>query len=117
MDIEQAVRLFIPVNVIGNIGNATIKYLNITLFTSVASKQFGEKLLDLEKQGIEALVIDVRGNSGGYLTTVVDIASQLLPSGKVIYQIEKEGKKTVHKDKTNEHRKYPRNKGKIVIFI
>lgn len=84
-----------------------IGYLNITLFTSVASKQFGEKLLDLEKQSIESLVIDVRGNSGGYLTTVVDIASQLLPSGKIIYQIEKEGKKTVHKDKTNEHRKYP----------
>lgn len=84
-----------------------IGYLEITLFTSVASKQFGKKLLELEKQNISGLVIDVRGNSGGYLSTVVDIVSQLLPRGKVIYQIEKNDKITSHKDKTNEHRTYP----------
>lgn len=87
--------------------NKKIGYLNISLFTSVASKQFGERLVELEKQNIQGLIIDVRGNSGGYLTTVVDITSQLLPSGKIIYQIEKDDKKTVHKDKTNEHRTYP----------
>lgn len=84
-----------------------IGYLGITIFSSVASKQFKEKLEELEKDKIDGLVIDVRGNNGGYLTTVTDIASQLLPKGKVIYQIEKDDKRETTKDKTNTKREYP----------
>ena len=84
-----------------------IGYLGISIFSSVASKQFKEKLEELEKDKIDGLVIDVRGNNGGYLTTVTDIASQLLPKGKVIYQIEKDGKRETTKDKTNTKREYP----------
>ena len=84
-----------------------IGYLGISLFTSVASKQFEDRLEELEKRGIEGLVIDVRGNNGGYLTTVTDILSQLLPKGNIIYQIEKDGKKVVTKDKTSTKRTYP----------
>ena len=84
-----------------------IGYLGISIFSSVASKQFKEKIEELEKQKIDGLVIDVRGNNGGYLTTVTDIASQLLPKDKVIYQIEKDGKRESTKDKTNTKREYP----------
>ena len=58
-------------------------------------------------QGIDALVIDVRDNNGGYLTTVTDIASSLLPKGKNIYQIQKDNKKVATKDKTSTKREYP----------
>ena len=84
-----------------------IGYLGISLFTSSASKQFEDRLTELEKKGIDGLVIDVRGNNGGYLTTVTDILSQLLPKGDIIYQIEKDGKKVVTKDKTSTKREYP----------
>lgn len=84
-----------------------IGYLKISIFSSVASKQFAEKLATLETQKIDGLVIDVRNNNGGYLTTVVDIASQLLPKGKTIYQIEKNKETTKYKDKTKESRDYP----------
>lgn len=84
-----------------------IGYLSISLFSSVASKQFENKLEELEKQNIDGLVIDVRGNNGGYLTTVTDIVSQLLPKGEIIYQIEKDGKKESTKDKTSLKREYP----------
>ena len=84
-----------------------IGYMSISLFTSVASKQFESKLKDLEKQNISGLVIDVRNNNGGYLTTVTDIVSQLLPKGSAIYQIEKNDKRVVTKDKTTTSRKYP----------
>ena len=87
--------------------NKKIGYMAITLFSSVASKQFKEKLEDLEKSGIDGLVIDVRGNNGGYLTTVSDIVSQLLPKGKVIYQIEKDEKRVSTTDKTSTKREYP----------
>lgn len=84
-----------------------VGYMSISIFSSVASKQFENKLKALEKEGIDSLVIDVRGNNGGYLTTVTDIASQLLSKGKKIYQIEKDGKKEVTKDKTTISRSYP----------
>ncbi len=84
-----------------------IGYIKISLFSSVASKQFKTHIKKLEKGKIEGLVIDVRDNNGGYLTTVVDIANELLPKGKAIYQIKKDNKITTYKDKTKTSRNYP----------
>lgn len=84
-----------------------IGYLQISIFSSVANKQFKENLEKLEKDGIDGLIIDVRNNNGGYLTTVTDITSSLLPKGKIIYQIQKGDKKVATKDKTSTKREYP----------
>lgn len=84
-----------------------IGYMAISLFSSVADKQFEKELKKLEKENISGLVIDVRDNNGGYLTAVTDIVNLLLPKGKVIYQVEKDGKREVTKDKTDTSRKYP----------
>lgn len=84
-----------------------IGYLGISIFSSVASKQFNTKLKELEKDGIDALVIDVRGNNGGYLVSVTDIVQELLPKGKIIYQIEKDGKRDAVKDKSHAKKNYP----------
>lgn len=84
-----------------------IGYMNISLFSSVGAKQFKKKLELLEKENIDGLVIDVRNNNGGYLTTVSDIVSMLLPKGEVIYQIEVDEKREVTKDKTAAKREYP----------
>ena len=84
-----------------------IGYLQISIFSSVANKQFKENLEKLEKNGIDGLIIDVRNNNGGYLTTVTDITSSLLPKGKIIYQIQKGDKKVATKDKTSTKREYP----------
>lgn len=83
-----------------------IGYLQISIFSSVANKQFKENLEKLEKDGIDGLIIDVRNNNGGYLTTVTDITSSLLPKGKIIYQIQKGDKKVATKDKTSTKREY-----------
>ena len=87
--------------------NKKIGYIAISLFSSVADKQFEKELKKLEKENIAGLVIDVRDNNGGYLTAVTDIANFLLPKGKAIYQVEKDGKREVIKDKTDICRKYP----------
>lgn len=84
-----------------------VGYIGISLFSSVSAKQFEEKLEELEKNKIDSLVIDVRGNNGGYLTSVTEIASMLLPKGEKIYQIQKDDDKKVTKDKTSEKREYP----------
>ena len=90
-----------------NYNDKKIGYISLSIFSSVASEQFNKQLVKLEKEGISGLVIDVRGNSGGYLTTVTDIASYFLKKGDIIYKLEVNDKVTVRKDKTKESRDYP----------
>ena len=90
-----------------NHNDKKIGYIGLSIFSSVASEQFNKELVKLEKEGISGLVIDVRGNSGGYLTTVTDIVSYFLKKGDIIYKLEVNDKVTVRKDKTKESRDYP----------
>lgn len=84
-----------------------IGYLGISMFSSTSATQFSEKLKKLEENGIDSLIIDVRGNNGGYLSNVTTILNSLLPKGKVIYQMEKNDVKEKTFDKTDESREYP----------
>lgn len=84
-----------------------IGYIDISVFSSVTYEQFKNQLTSLEKKGIQALIIDVRNDSGGYLNSVTDISSLFLKKGKVIYQLQDSNKTEVIKDKTKEYRSYP----------
>ena len=89
-----------------------IGYIKISLFASNSYKQFKNKLDELEKCNIDDLIIDVRDNSGGYLSSVTDICNLFLDKGKVIYQLEDSKGKVKKKDTTKEKRKYD-----IVVLI
>lgn len=89
-----------------------IGYIKISLFASNSYKQFKNKLDELEKSNIDNLIIDVRDNSGGYLSSVTDICNLFLDKGKVIYQLEDSKGKVKKKDTTKEKRKYD-----IVVLI
>ena len=84
-----------------------VGYIYISIFASNTTKQFEDNLKKLEKDKIDSLIIDVRGNSGGYLTTVTDILSLFIKKGEVIYQLKTKEKIEVVKDKTDESRNYP----------
>lgn len=68
-----------------------IGYLELTIFASNTYTQFERKLMELEGKNIDSLVIDVRDNSGGYLSTVTDIASIFMNKSKIIYQLDTKG--------------------------
>ncbi len=89
------------------INDKKVGYIDIELFSSVVANQFKDKLLELESDGIQALVIDVRDNNGGYLSEVTDILNYLLPKGATLYQVQRDNKREVTKDKTGEKREYP----------
>jgi len=77
--------------------NHKIGYIKIDIFASNTYEQFKKELKALEKQGMDRLIIDVRDNSGGYLTTVSDILSLFLNKSKIMYQLETKGvKEPVH---------------------
>lgn len=70
-----------------------IGYIQITEFDDVTTDQFTEAMAVLKGQGMKGLVIDLRSNGGGNLSTCVDIASQLLPEGIIVYTEDKFGKR------------------------
>lgn len=75
----------------GNIG-----YIQISEFQSNTAKQFKKALKELQNQQMKGLILDVRSNPGGLVTSVVDILDQILPKGTVVYTEDKYGKKETY---------------------
>ncbi len=71
-----------------------IGYLQITEFDDVTVNQFTENFEELKGQGMKGLIIDLRGNPGGSVTSVCAVAEQLLPKGLIFYMEDKDGNKT-----------------------
>ena len=94
------------------IEDTNIGYLDINKFSENLKDQVSSALTNLEREGINSLIIDVRDNAGGYLTAAEDVASLFLENGKVIYSLEANGNKATYSDKTSEKREYP-----IVVLI
>ncbi|WP_449621923.1 S41 family peptidase [Robertmurraya sp. Marseille-Q9965] len=85
-----------------------IGYMEITSFSEETAKEFTEQLTDLEKKGIEGLVIDVRGNPGGFLTSVEDILKEFVSKEKPFVQIEKRnGEKLRYFSSLEKDKPYP----------
>lgn len=89
-----------------------IGYIAISLFSGNSYKQFKNNLEKLEKEKIDGLIIDVRDNSGGYLSSVTDISNMFLEKGKIIYQLEDPKGTIKKKDTTKEKRTY-----KVAVLI
>lgn len=70
-----------------------VGYICITEFDKVTYDQFAAALEDLKEQGMEGLVIDLRSNPGGNLSTVVDMLDLMLPEGIVVYTEDKNGQR------------------------
>ncbi|MCM1326330.1 MAG: S41 family peptidase [Bacteroidales bacterium] len=67
-------------------------YIQITEFDDVTIDQFADALATMKGSGMEGLILDVRGNPGGSLTSVVEICRMLLPEGRIVYTEDKNGK-------------------------
>ena len=70
-----------------------IGYLTISEFSDVTAAQFEENYSKLMKDGMKSMIIDLRGNPGGTVTAVTQIASELLPKGLIFYMEDKNGER------------------------
>ena len=68
-----------------------IGYIRVEEFDKVTYDQFKAALDDLEGQGMDSLIIDLRGNPGGQLTTVTDMLKLFLPEGVIVSTKDKYG--------------------------
>ncbi len=66
-----------------------IGYIQITSFDNDTNKEFSSALAELEKKGVTALIIDVRNNPGGLVSTAMEIANQLMPKGPISHFMQK----------------------------
>lgn len=70
-----------------------IGYIQITEFDEVTTDQFTRALATVKESGAKGLILDLRGNPGGSLNTVVEIARELLPKGLIVYTEDKYGER------------------------
>ena len=92
--------------------NKKIGYIRTTIFANNTDEQFKKELNSLEDKGMNGLIIDLRGNSGGHLTTAEEIISMFLDSSHPIYQIKTKENQSKYYSTGKETKKY-----KIVILI
>ena len=75
------------------LANTKIGYIRIAIFNENTGDDFAQKYAELEKQGMQALVLDLRENPGGILDAGVDVARMLVPKGPIVSVIDKNGNK------------------------
>lgn len=81
-----------------------VGYVSISVFAKNTPEQFKNAVDSLIKDGAKSIVLDVRGNSGGYLEVATEIASMFLDKGSIVYQLNTKGK--VEKVKTTTDKLY-----------
>ena len=83
-----------------------VGYIYIGIFANNTYNQFKTELENLEKENINYLIIDVRGNTGGHLTSVHSMLDLFLNKKQIMYQFEQNGDVTTTHGTGNENKKY-----------
>jgi carboxyl-terminal processing protease len=68
------------------LADGTVGYIKLSAFSDHASGQFADAVGAAVDSGLDRLVIDLRGNPGGYITAARDITSQFLADGTIFWQ-------------------------------
>ncbi|MEZ7874463.1 MAG: S41 family peptidase [Bacteroidales bacterium] len=66
----------------------TLGYLKLSKFTRTSHKEVMESLADLNKRGMKSLIVDLRGNTGGYLDQALLLSNEFLHKGNLIVYME-----------------------------
>jgi carboxyl-terminal processing protease len=97
-------------------GEYKIGYVRIVQFNEPTAEELGRKLDDLQKQGMGALILDLRNNPGGLLNSAVDVCGQFLPPKTVVVYTEGRTPSTFKNYPTRETSK-PRGDFPIAVLI
>lgn len=104
--------LYVPAITKKVIDNTKIGYIYLSTFSSSAANQISDALGYLEEQGINSLILDLRSNTGGFLSSAEGVANLFLNKGDVIYSLENKKSSKVVKDTTKKATTYP-----IIVLI
>ena len=86
----------------GKVLENNIGYIEFSSFDEGTAEEFKNKYEELEKQGIKALIIDLRNNGGGIVDEALKIADYILNKDSVIlYEVDKNNNEKVEKSKND----------------
>jgi carboxyl-terminal processing protease len=91
-----------------------IGYLRLDRFSRTSMGEIQTALEELKKQGMKNLILDLRGNSGGFMDVSVDLADEFLSEGKMVVYME--GKATPREEYKSTS-KGSFEKGRLVVMI
>ena len=77
-----------------------IGYISVSEFDEVTASQFKNAISELNKEGMEGLVIDLRDNPGGLLDVTCEMLDRMIKKGLLVYTVDKYGKR-VDEDATD----------------
>jgi carboxyl-terminal processing protease len=76
-------------------------YLKISKFASTTYKEFQQAVVKLKNKGMTNIIVDLRGNGGGYLNAAINIADEFLEKGKLIVYTEGRAREKTNYYSTN----------------
>ena len=79
-----------------------IGYIRISSFSENSGDEFDSMYRELQKKNMKALIIDLRENPGGVLTSCVDISRMLVPKGRIVSVVDKGGKEEIYDSNLDE---------------
>jgi carboxyl-terminal processing protease len=99
----------IPIQTVhASLDGEKIGKITLTQFSEGTAKDFKKSLRTLEEKGLKRLVVDVRGNPGGLLSSVLEICDELIGGKKTIVQTEdSNGKRKTYEGKNVKGKSYP----------
>ena len=72
-------------------------HIRLTTFYEDTAKQLAQALREARENGAEGLILDVRDNPGGLLSSVINVVSLFIEDGLVLYEVDGSGRRTDHK--------------------
>ena len=97
--------------VAGKMLDDRLGYIRISNFSENTGKEFKSVLGELERDGLRGLILDLRQNPGGLITSCVEIAQEIVPAGPIVSVIRRNGDKEVYMS-TLDRAKFP-----IVVLL
>lgn len=94
--------------------DSTTGYIKVSRFGEQTYQEFMDGMKKLDQQGVKTVIVDLRGNPGGYLTAVIKMVNEFLDKGELI--VYTEGNSQARKTYKADSRGTYRDKG-IVMLI
>ncbi len=91
-----------------------VGYIKLNRFSKTSMEEFHSSMEELKKDGMKDLILDLRGNSGGYLNVAVELSDQFLSDGKLI--VYTEGVRSPRQDFTATNQG-DFEKGQLIVLI
>lgn len=78
-------------------GETTLGYLKLNDFNARATREVRSALRELEDDGADGIILDVRNNPGGFLRTAIEVTSQFIEEGKIVLIERTQDEEEIHR--------------------